>query len=128
MSDIGPEQATPKSEVQEREKALRDFDAAEREAKNTRKAAHDQNEAADNSGLYSSRSEKELKIQNAVMADRFAGENAPTDANADKAQEKVEASRDAAKQVLEDQGEGGGETLIPEEPEYDPEQIGKGKY
>ena len=126
MSDIGPAQATPLSEVQAKEKALRDFDAAEREAKNARKAAHDQNEAANTSGLYSDRAEKEQKIQKAVSDSRFEGENAPTDANADKAQDKVEPARAAAEAVLGE--EGAVATQLPEEPEYDPNQIGKGKY
>jgi|RhiMethySRZTD1v2_1073278.scaffolds.fasta_scaffold43345_2 hypothetical protein len=126
MSDIGPAQAEPLSEVQAKEKALRDFDAAEREAKNARKAAHDQNEAANTSGLYSDRAEKEQKIQKAVSDSRFEGENAPTDANADKAQDKVEPARAAAEAVLGE--EGAVATQLPEEPEYDPNQIGKGKY
>ncbi len=121
MSDIGPAQAEPLSEVQAKEKALRDFDAAEREAKNARKAAHDQNESNNTAGLYSDRKEKEEAIQKAVSDSRFEGENAPSDANADKAQEKVEPARAAAEEIL-------GDVAVPKEPEYDPEVPGRGKY
>ena len=121
MSDIGPAAAEPKSEVQAKEKALRDFDAAEREAKNARKAAHDQNESNNTAGLYSSRSQKEEAIQKAVTDSRFEGENAPTDANADKAQAKVDPARAAAADII-------GDIAVPKEPEYDPEVPGQGKY
>lgn len=120
MSDIGPAQASPLSEVQAKEKALRDWDAAEREAKNARKAAHDQNEAANTAGLYSDRKEKEEAIQKAVSDSRFEGENAPTDANAQKAQDKVEPARAAAADQL-------GDVAVPKEPEYDENVPGMGK-
>ena len=45
MSQLGPAAAEPKNETQARAKAMADASAAEADAKNADKAAHDANEA-----------------------------------------------------------------------------------
>jgi len=123
MSDIGPAQAEPKSEAQEKAKALRDAEAAEREAKNTAKAAHDANEANAHIGLYAEQSTRDKLRQDAATAERSWPENQASDANADAAEAKAKETRDAAAAALGEEAE----ALVPPEPEYDPNVEGRGK-
>jgi hypothetical protein len=124
MSQLGPAPAEPLNETQAKAKAIADASAAEAEAKNAAHAAHDANQAANTSGLYWDRAEKERAIQDAAMAERYAPDNVASDENADKAEAAAKDARANAVKVL---GKEEAATKLPPEPEFDPKVAGRGK-